>query len=107
MLHAWMGWGCQDLLTGACLLQAANPKDQYLLLKALNEVIVSLTSDMGNKQLSPSHQQEVCAPHSADSSCVLAPTGCCHMWEIRNSMAFSMADSSACGAGAAATAGKL
>ncbi|BDA42511.1 Cullin-associated NEDD8-dissociated protein 1 [Coccomyxa sp. Obi] len=39
--------------------QAANPKDQYLLLKALNEVIVSLTSDMDNKQLSPSHQQEV------------------------------------------------
>ncbi|EIE20950.1 TIP120-domain-containing protein [Coccomyxa subellipsoidea C-169] len=39
--------------------QAANPKDQYLLLKALNEVIVSLTSDMGNKQLSPAHQQEV------------------------------------------------
>ncbi len=42
-----------------CMLQAANPKDQYLLLKALNEVIVSLTSDMGNKQLSPAHQQEV------------------------------------------------
>lgn len=43
----------------SCVLQAGNPKDQYLLLKALNEVIVSLTSDMGNKQLSSKHQQEV------------------------------------------------
>lgn len=41
------------------MLQASNPKDQYLLLKALNEVLMSLTSDMGNKQLAPTHQQEV------------------------------------------------
>lgn len=86
----------------SCFLQAANPKDQYLLLKALNEVIVSLTSDMGNKQLSPSHQQEVCAPHSAVSSYGLAPTGCCPVWEISHiakacRWALSRADSFACG----------
>lgn len=28
-----------------CVLQAENPKQQYLLLRALNEVITSLTAD--------------------------------------------------------------
>ena len=39
--------------------QAKNPKDQYLLLKALNEVIVSLSSGLTGKELSSGHQQEV------------------------------------------------
>ena len=40
-------------------MQAKNPKDQYLLLKALNEVIVSISSGSTGKQLSLAHQQEV------------------------------------------------
>ena len=42
-------------------VQAKNPKDQYLLLKALNEVIVSISSGCTGKQLSLAHQQEVCS----------------------------------------------
>ena len=42
-------------------VQAKNPKDQYLLLKALNEVIVSISSGCSGKQLSLAHQQEVCS----------------------------------------------
>ena len=41
-------------------MQAKNPKDQYLLLKALNEVIVSLSTGLTGKELSSDHQQEVC-----------------------------------------------
>ncbi len=43
-------------------VQAKNPKDQYLLLKALNEVIVSISSGSTGKQLSLAHQQEVRSP---------------------------------------------
>lgn len=41
-------------------MQAKNPKDQYLLLKALNEVIISISSGGTGKQLSAALQQEVC-----------------------------------------------
>lgn len=41
-------------------MQAKNPKDQYLLLKALNEVIVSISSGCTGKRLSLAHQKEVC-----------------------------------------------
>jgi hypothetical protein len=55
--------GCQcadwpDLL----FAQAQNPKDQYLLLKALNEVIVSLTAMGSTKGLDMKHQSEA-RPH--------------------------------------------
>ncbi len=37
--------------------QKGSPKDQYLLLKALNEAIMSLAT-LQNSILPPSHQQE-------------------------------------------------
>ena len=55
-------------------MQAKNPKDQYLLLKALNEVIVSISSGSTGKQLSLAHQQEVC-PHPP---CHMVSTVCFH-----------------------------
>ncbi len=55
------------------LVQAKNPKDQYLLLKALNEVIVSISSGSTGKQLSLTHQQEVCSLLSCYVYLHLAP----------------------------------
>ena len=40
------------------MTQKGSPKDQYLLLKALNEAIMSLAA-LQNSILPPSHQQEV------------------------------------------------
>ena len=55
------GWQQQN---GVLCLQAQNPKDQYLLLKALNEALVSLAAlPPGGVHLSPQHQQEVCSHH--------------------------------------------
>ena len=48
-----------DLL--ASVAQAESPKDQYLLLKALNEVIVSLTAMGSTKALDIKHQSEAMA----------------------------------------------
>lgn len=58
---------CGD--TGRLGAQARSPKDQYLLLKALNEVIVSLARS-ASAELSPQHQQEV--------RCRAIPTEPCH-----------------------------
>jgi hypothetical protein len=48
-------------VTGGACAQAGSPKDQYLLLKALNEVIVSLARS-ASAQLSPEHQREARPP---------------------------------------------
>ena len=56
-------------------MQAKNPKDQYLLLKALNEVIVSLSTGLTGKELSSGHQQEVwCMPMRCIPAIALADT---------------------------------
>jgi hypothetical protein len=47
-------------------VQAKNPKDQYLLLKALNEAIVSLIAEDSMNQLDANHQTQVqgCVPRT-------------------------------------------
>ena len=54
-------------------MQAKNPKDQYLLLKALNEVIVSLSTGLTGKELSSGHQQEVCLCAAYELVALLSP----------------------------------
>ena len=54
-------------------MQAKNPKDQYLLLKALNEVIVSLSTGLTGKELSSGHQQEVCLCITYELMALLSP----------------------------------
>ena len=58
-------------------MQAKNPKDQYLLLKSLNEVIVSISSGATGKELSPAHQQEVCM--HLHELCAVFCSCLCHM----------------------------
>ena len=53
---------CQTAsVKGLLAAQAKNPKDQYLLLKALNEAIVSLIAEDSMKQLDANHQSQVAA----------------------------------------------
>ena len=51
------------------LMQAANPKDQYLLLKALNEVIVSLAASSSGL-LAPAYRKEVIQSLPSIFSCL-------------------------------------
>ena len=55
LLHSvWPQLNCNDVA-----MQAENPKQQYLLLKALNEVITSLGLPPANTQLPATQQDQV------------------------------------------------
>ena len=57
-----MPWCCPHAFVWCGLLQAATPKDQYLLLKALNEALVSLSAlPPGGTHLEPQYQHQVLA----------------------------------------------
>lgn len=55
------------------MLQAANPKDQYLLLKALNEALLSLAAlPPGSTTLDPQHRQQAGTRCTCSSSQLLS-----------------------------------
>lgn len=58
-------------------MQAENPKQQYLLLKALNEVITSLGLPPANTQLPAVHQDQVHSPLCMKETLFGAVLCCC------------------------------